>query len=680
MRIHICSILCALSVFLVTSCLGFNDATRLNIFRDMSAASFLKSPEQSIIQPDDRTIDDRVKFLSGNTLFSNDVVKDINYITADNDLLYLAAQHEIIEYNLKSNVRRTLTGNLSFPGDGEVPILEWPRNLLKSGDHVYFCDEEKIQKVYTGKDKKSAIDTIVTSKALTGSGANLLSFACNDESVFWAAGSAESSHIYKKDLSNDAIPSKMLTVAGKSRLRASDKMLYILSGIDNTLAASSLYGYDIVNRKLYLIQDDLALNQFNDIPSAYGQASLFWMNGDILFRFDQLSGSVEAVFSGLRDVIQLEVDDVSIFALQRTQSGASFNIIEVDCEKGKTRPVYSGTEIRGMSCHENVLYWTSAGRLYQLYPNGLVSEIAIANGSFPIGGIESIAQNKILLSDASGSVMLCFDTFSKHYGLIKPIGLSLSSVYANSKEFFLFGYNHGIRRMPANMDFRLPVTVKDGLCGIEKLFMKNNYLYWSEHSFSCGFYRISRVRTDGSGYEILTETDGNLMRGLVMYNDKLYFTYRPELSSPWCLVSISLAGENVTTEYSLGFGPVSLTERNGIFYLADTIDKVSHGIYSINLAEKKHSELVSGLADHYLSDEYADLYTIYASDKYLYYKSYIDYLKNDYRIKSREIISWNRLGEPEIIEDSSPRVGNQFYSAHNFFYYPFKDGLRYLNE
>jgi hypothetical protein len=667
------------SIFFIISCSGMNDATKGTIFNNMSASSLLKSPDQTIIQPDGPT-----KYLSGNTLFSNDVVKDINSITSENEFLYLAARYEIIEYNSKSNKRRTLTGNLSLPNDGthpEVPILEWPRNLIKSGEYIYYCEDDKIQKVYTGKDNKSAIDTVVTPKALARSGANLLSFACNDESVFWAAGSDDFSHIYKKGLTGDSIPVKILTVGGKSRLTACDNILYISSGIDNTLAAPRLYAYDIENKNLTVLQNNMTLNQYHDIPVVCGPASVFWMNGDSLYGSEYSTGAAESLFSGLSDIIQLAANDASVFALQRMPSGASCNIIELELTEKKSRTLYSGQEIRGISCHNNILYWTSADKIFQLNPNGLVSELIAGGASFPIGGIEAIAQNKIMLSDKSGSILICQDLQTKLYNLVTPVGMSLSSVYANSKEFFLFGYNHGIRRIPANPDFRLPVTVKDGLCGIEKIFIKDKYLYWSEHSSSCELFRISRIRTDGSGYEILSDMDGsNLMRGLVLLNDKLYFTYRPELTSPWCLVSISLDGEHAATEYSLGFGPVSLTERNGIFYVADTLDKINHAIYSINLTEKKHSELISGLPDHYVSDEYADLYTIYASDRYIYYKSYLDYLKNDYRIKSREILSWNNLGDPEIIEDSSPRAGNQFYGNSNYFYYPFTDGLRYINE
>jgi hypothetical protein len=179
----------------------------------------------------------------------------------------------------------------------------------------------------------------------------------------------------------------------------------------------------------------------------------------------------------------------------------------------------------------------------------------------------------------------------------------------------------------------------------------------------------------------LFDADGNNnIRGLVLYDNRLYFTYRPDQTSPWCLASISLNGENLTFEYSLGYGPVSLTEKNGIFYLADTMDKFQHTIYSINLNENNHSELITGLLNHFITDEYADLYTIYATDKYIYYRSYLDYLKRDFRIKSNEIVSWKTLGEPEIIEDSSPRLSNQFYSFDNYFYYAFKDGLRYINE
>ena len=116
-------------------------------------------------------------------------IPPINSIGSDSSNVYLSSQFELSKYNKNSGNIEVLTGNLIDTDDvtcAGFGVVEFATELIKDGDYIYFHSNScpRIQRVFTGNDGLSAVETIVPQADL-GFCCQFNSLAGNDDSVFW---------------------------------------------------------------------------------------------------------------------------------------------------------------------------------------------------------------------------------------------------------------------------------------------------------------------------------------------------------------------------------------------------------------------------------------------------------------------------------------------------------------
>lgn len=592
-------------------------------------------------------------------------IPPITSIGSDSVYVYLASQHELSKYNKVTGVREVLTGNLIDPqllaSCGEIGVVDFATDLIKDGDYLYFHSAycERIQRIFTGNDGLSAIETIVPQAGLGG---GISSLAGNDDSVFWTSGST----VYRKEYSSNNPAQTLTTIQSVSRLRATPTALYITA---NPLGAYSLSRYSLISNALTTIQDNIALDAYGNIPTATSASKFYWVNGNTIYSVSHTSSTPEIVVSGLSNITHVTADDSLLYALQGTLLDPNV-IHRIDLAAKTSTPIVSLDDIRDVLVYNGTLYWVSGLGLYRRNPDGTTTELYLNNGSEIViggaGGNEMVGvSGKVIVSAGISERKLLFhDVVTGTNTLLQPVGVSFG-IYANSNAVYYGTYNTGILKIPPSLNLRYPETLLGNLATVEKLFLDSGWLYWSEYSNFLSIYRVSRMRTDGSQYQVLFNGSH---RGLALYNNRLYFMCESGCSLPsWTLVSMPLDGGAVVPEYGLALGPAQMIQKNGIFYVADTFDFGSMSIFSINLTLNDSMELVAGLP-------YVDI-VLDASSNWFY--------RLQGGLTRHRINGWNSLGTPEAIDPSSDPsvfVSAMHTDGSNLYYWLWKNGLKRLTE
>lgn len=608
-------------------------------------------------------------------LISAHLIPPIEAIGSDNTYVYLASEFELSRYNKATAAREVLTGNLVDPllsaSCGETGFVDFPKDMIKDGDYLYFYSSycNRIQRLFTGVDGKSAIATVVPQADL-GNCCQFNSLAGNDDLLSWVMTSGlETSYVYGKPYSSTNPATLLATVSGVARLRTVPSALYI--NTVNPLTDPSLYRYNITSGITETLQTNIALNQFGETATAASTSWFFWVNGDVISRLPHASSTPEVFVSGLTNITQITADDATLYALQGTL--ADFNTIyRIDLATKTSTPVVALDDIRDVLVYNGKLYWVSGLGLYTLNANGTTSELYVNDGSQLVigggGGADMVGvSGKIVVSAGLGERKLLFhDVSAGTTTVFQPIGNSFK-IFSNSTAVYYGTYNTGILRIPPDIDVnaRLPETLI-GDQAVEKLFLDNGWLYWSDYSNFSSTYRISRMRTDGTQYQVLFN---GVHRGLALYNGLLYFMCESGCSLPaWTLVSMPVDGGTIVPEYGLALGPAQMIQKNGVFYVADTPDFGSMSIFSVNLGLNDSMRLASGLP-------YVDI-TLDASPNWLYW--------SQGNLVRSKINGWNSLGTAQTVETSDP-FNNIFVSAlhtdgSNLYYWLWKTGFKRLAE
>lgn len=643
-------------------------------------------------------------------LFSNEIVKDVLSMSSDGDFLYLAAENEIDEYNAELKTRRALAGNQSFPNDdtpdpmdGVAAVGDWPRNLIKEGEYIYYFDGNKLQKLFTGNDRKSAIETIVAEKAMVNSGFHLWDFDCDDNYLFWSTGASDYSKIMAKELNNDSLPYEIIRLDGRSKLSACcNNYLYIRNGIEHSLINPCLKKYDLLGKTLTTVQDNITLNKCRDIPVYCSPDYIYWLNGDSIYRANHISGTVELIISGMIKIIQLTANDSAVYVLQNIKDNTTdplYTIIKIDLNTSVSEEVYSSSNINHLLMYNSILYWISHNKLYQLDSNGSEIELFDGENSRFVSGFLGALHNRIFIGGDSLFQCLVYDIPTGTQSILT----SNSGIPAiNSSDLYLCRRS-GILRIPWNIEIRQPETITtvpshQGYT-YRRLAVKGDRLFWTEYNSSSGFSSLASIKTDGSDKKVFFESDDpeDAIDGLVLYNDRLYFLYKDPDHAEWFLLSSNLDGEDFRGYFNAGYQPACLTERNGVFYIAVTYDPSfllglgsGRSICSMRLNEDKpldseSAELISGYGIIYApAGESSSNYHFYASNKFLYYV--MPYaiadpvIQNELLTHRSKIVDWATLGDTEVIENSKNPYNTMNYVHDNYFYFTQADGLYRIKE
>jgi hypothetical protein len=583
--------------------------------------------------------------------------------------LYTASQLEISRINKDTLEREVLTGNLLEPGspdDSPPPIIEFPTNLIIEGNYMYFSGNGvRIQRLFIGVDGKSAIETIVPQAGLlSGQGVNFKSMAVNDTQVFWVLTDTPSSYIHGKKLGNNDLPEVLISVFDTARLRATSTALFIATCCYDS-GTPSIFKYNLGTKTLDLIQSDVDPDRYLEIPTALSATEYFWVNGNTIYRMPQSSTTPQVLVTGLPDIVHITADEYTLYALEGGLTDTN-TIHKIDLATGSTTPLVTADDIRDILVYEETLYWISALGLYTRNPAGTITELYVNDGSEIIlggaGGTEmvGVAGKVAVFAGVSWTQILFHDLSRSSTNILTLIDIDFMD--ANSDSVFYGGFNQGIGNIPPDLNLRLPETLKDGLVSIDsKIYLQNGWLYWSEYSNFWDVYRISRMRVDGSQYQVLFN---EIHRGLVLYNNRLYFMCESGCSLPsWTLVSIPLDGGTPVSEFALWGGPAQMIQKDGIFYIADTPDGGSSmSIYAIDLELNDYCELFSGLP-------YRDIEIEVSSSAWIY-RLQDSPGQNEKLIKNS--INGCIVGEDILIDPDPPGTNlfvNTFHSDDNSVYY-----------
>jgi hypothetical protein len=593
------------------------------------------------------------------------LVPIIETITSDETYLYTGSQHELNRINKTTHARESLTGNLidlTLLASG-LGIVEHPKDLIVDGDYLYYQGwGGRIQRVFLGADGKSSIEIVVPQAGL-GTEMEVPSLAVNDTYAYWINGET----IYRKEIIGNSLPTSVVIVDGATNLFVTSTKLFILAA---NAATPSVYVYDILSDSLDLLQSGNVLNIYGKIPAALSATEFFWVNGDTIYRVSQSSSTPQMLVNGMSNITYITANDSILYALER-EAVDTKTIQEVNLSTSATTALITASDIRNVLVHGGELYWISAYGLHSRNLDGSTSNLYINDGTEIIFGGTGFTEligigSRLVVNPWAEAKMFSYDIIGGSSDILNLIDQSVK-FSVNADSVFFGSYNAGIGKVPADFNIRLPETLKDDLVTIEKMFLQNGWLYWSEYDNFASTYRISRMQVDGSQYEILFN---DIHRGLTLYGDQLYFMCESACSLPsWTLVSMPLNGGAVTPEFGLADGPAQIIQKDGVFYVADTPNGGGvMSVYVINYLLNESSELLSGLP-------YEDI-ELEVSPTWLYR------LQNGY-LKRNNIKGWDAIGETISIDDNPDPlvfVRTMHSDANNLYYWLWKKGLKNIAE
>jgi len=535
-----------------------------------------------------------------------------------------------VQINKISGARRVLTGNL---GSTEG-FIDFPQSFVRDGDYLYFSSQAGFQRVFLGADGKSSLETVVAQSGLAGC-CDLKSLSGNDTHMFWTMSDGR---IYRKSYANDN-PAELIATINDGgvylvHLSATASQLYVAT-VPNLNTAPSVVRIDLSSLTMEPLQRNVTLNFRPDLPTALSSTHFYWMNGSTLYRVAHTESVPEIVISGMTNITDMSADDSFVYALQ---NGAPNIINEVNLSTKTSTPVVSMLAISDLLRYQGKLYWIADPGLFTLNPDGTTSQPFVTQGSgFSVGhtgGVDMVGvANKVVVSGGGvDGKILFYDTGTGESTVLQVRG-NFFPMSSDSHSVYYGSFNTGIIRIPADLNIRRAQTLFTRTAfGFGKFVLSNGWVYWEEHS-PTGENRIVKALLDGTQLQVFI--DGS--RGLESLNGRLYFMCQSACSSvDWSLASMSTTDDIPVPEFGLGRGPRHMVQRNGVFYVADTLDGFSLNVFSINLDLNGFSKLVSGLPNSFI--------TLDASPRWLYRSQDYSYLVR------HKINAWNNVGAGQVIE------------------------------
>ncbi len=596
-------------------------------------------------------------------------------LASDDGYLYISTNYALIKFNKRGGLKRTLTGNLK---QGDVfswkGFIENPMGIHKIGDYLYAGEDTgKIVRVFTGKGSSGSVEILLHAGILQGKGGviNFIKIAGNSTALYYLSDGG----IYEKMYGAISVPRKIIDyMTGIKGIYATDKELFI-----NVYNASDnpLLRYDLITRKLTTVTSGI---EGGYSPMTLHGSTLFWISGSSLYSMEINAGSPKLIASNIgmnsdpnvgNDFRQIAVGDEYIFLLTvgpPTTDGLN-SIYRVSIQTGDFDVIYSVNKfITSIAFENNKLYFATANPYIQLNsftdtwqpielfnskdsdlgPGTYVYDIKLASG----GG-------KVILS--TGYKFLIYDIATNSYSIVHPIIGYSESLFKLGGPLYTASHNgcagySCIVSIPIDKDIRQPdilnrdLVTSFPLVSVRSTTVDQDFIYWIWKAYADSgqtFYGISKSDLNGSTYEKLFESDGEL-RDIGIHNGKLFFACNNKCgTSGWALASMPISGGQPMPIYGL-LGDPKIFYKNSICYVADTENFKQRSLFAINLEQKKYIKLMEGL--YYQPDLYGDVF-IDRSQQWLYIGQYHN-LPNgmpEGKISRFKVKNWDNIGPEQII-------------------------------
>jgi hypothetical protein len=613
---------------------------------------------------------------------------------SDDGYLYIGTQWAVVKFNKQGGLKRTIVGNLRvgdwWSGGG---LIENLFDLYTVGDYVYAGTSfrGKIFKAYTGEDSLGSVNIFIHHRIFEGM-INEPEIAGNSAKLFyWSDGG-----IYEKTYDGIDLPKQVLNlprvyggaVDGLRSLLATDNELFIKvnNGSDN-----KLFRFDLATQQLSTVVD---LNGIYTPMTLHG-STLYWVSGSSLYSMEVNSGSAKLIasdfgpYKGNTDENQFRLiaaGDEYVFLVGAATTGYNppAAIYRVSIDSGNVDMIYSTTQyITSIATVNNRLYFVTVNPYTQLNtfsdswdPVQLFDSSTEPDlGSGYVYDFQLTPGNgKVFLK--TGAKILAYDIASNSYDIVFPIGQRLGSFYESGGTLYVVGAagESCIISIPVDRQIRQPQTLNSELMslfpamGVRSTVIDQDNIYWiwedysdSQHSV----YHISKIAMDGSAYEELFVSDGEL-RDISIYNGELWFTCNGTCGVPgWVLASMPASGGQPTPVWTLLASPITFI-KDEIFYVFDTSNFMNRSLFAINMEQNNYVELLSNL--------YEPVNAVYLdkSNRWLYIGQDAGMAM---KISRFEIISWDEIGKEQIIvfaafeETANLNIGTITTDGNYMYYY-----------
>jgi hypothetical protein len=602
-------------------------------------------------------------------LFSTTEMSEPVSIASDGSHVYFGSMNALSQMDKVTSQRESLSGGLLDPSmlpTIGLGVVEHASDIIRSGDWLYFHSwGYRIQRLFMGPDGTAPIEEILPAAGLWASCCQLADFAVDDQRIYWVMWDGNSSFpLYSRGLDGGTIRTlATFTAAPQSagvQITPAAGFVYAVTvGLEPTLTR-----VDVTSGAQDVVQAGLVLGPNNLVPRAASPSRLFWMDGTTLRSVAHGSLDPQVISTGLTAITQLTTDGASVYALD--SGAAQDTIVRIDVASGSATPVVTGPDIRGILAYEGRIWWVDPWSLHASELDG-TSATPIYDGDLLFDGAPLGVSGRVVAPWSSSTPgpggLLVFDVADATTTLISGVHFGNVAVNANS----LYVEDGNVRRIPVDAPVRVPETLAR-VSTVEAMILDQDWLYWSEYSDFGEVYRISRMKTDGTGREVLFD---GVHRQLALLDGRLFFLCEAACALPgWSLVSMPFEGGPITLEASAGLHPQRLIARNGLLYLLDTDDGLTFGVWAIDVARGRSANVVSDLpwSGHDLD----------ASSRWLYVWHY-----GSCRVDRRRIEAWDRLGAPQLVDEAAS-CQNPVFTFHSdgtdLYYWLQKDGLKKCAE
>lgn len=560
---------------------------------------------------------------------SMDVLEDVWGITPSGSRLFLSTWDGLVELNSTNGEKRTVAGNNNihpgFPGT-EEPQLNFTGVVSGNDAYVRLNYYGRLAKTSTGADGTTAIDQIVPHQKAT----NFDALAANSSHTFFSGRAASTVEVFSQAHGQPGSSTPLLNLAGwHGQMVATDDYLYVY--VDGGGPAPNnfrrLYRHTISTGLTTLLYDAPRLGAYITliVPLAADAAGVYWANGQSLFR--AAHGDIAGTFvTTLADfIVEIVPDSSGLFVHHienytiATPSPSTRDVVT----RVTTGPI-STTELMRL-VHDNVAalaYGVSGNdlyvaldaydgtrwrtRLYRRNSSSGLDPLLNADDLYGMLGVQGllVVNGKVVFSggDSYGleGKLLIYDIATLAVSELHPMS-RVGHMKRSGNYVYMAGSSAtAIARLDLSKPYRAvdAINVWDPIGGFAPIggTQAGGYLYFYGKYGSGGgnSWQLVRMRPDGSEYQTLHTSTGEL-RDPVVIGSTVYFLCLDDCGAPgWVLASIDVTGGPINPEYMMPFGP-RLYGRNSYLYATGTFDGVHGGIYAIDIVGGTDAIVVDNL-------------------------------------------------------------------------------------
>ncbi|MBL8018063.1 MAG: hypothetical protein JNM27_00235 [Leptospirales bacterium] len=595
-------------------------------------------------------------------LIGADRVNPVVTIGADDTNLYLGTSHSIVAYN-------RATGTNTWLGGGTAQsesIFRYPQDFAWDNGYLYFGGGGQIQRLFTGSDGKGAIETAVPYSQIGGSN-GVRGLSTNSRTAFWVAYNGSYDIVMARSLTQAGPPQSLLTIPNEVTIRASESALYVM--VLPRPGNGAVLRYDLATGTITVIQAGLSLAPYYRIPNAISGGRFFWASGSNIYSVSHTATVPELVAAGIPNVREISVEGNQLLALQYEYASSPSKIFRVDLPTGVVTQAASGAghgALRTVLRHGGVSYWATPWALYKLNSDGSTSALYSqdpVSSSTPIGATGDATLigvgDRIILAFGSSSHLLSHDITTGVNNIIEPASLRCGRDCLSTDGTWIYaGSGAGIYRIPSDLRLRSADQVTQGPVSSHQWLIDGDSIYWSgrDGANPDGIFRAGK---DGSARQQLF---AGPHRGLILYNDRLYFTCNSCTTVPgWVIASIPKEGGAVIPEVGLGLEPGKLVRKGDIFYITDRLAGTPWLLFALNMPLQQAAVV---------GEVGGNDYDLSVSDKYVYAIS----SGWTMRFKTK---AWDSYSSRQTIPISSNAI---HFSGNSLYWWDSTKGLQKIDE